>query len=105
MKIQDQIVAAIKNEKVIAKHIDHHHWISGSSTVVYPIALWHERVCIQMDTDHNYFEKAIKRVLDKNKDFFKNGWFWKSDGSCPSELTLIYTPETAEGLKNEAKNK
>ena len=105
MKIQDQIVAAIKNEQVIAKHIDHHHWISGSSTVVYPITLWERSVCIQLNTNRNYFEKAIKRVLDKNKDLFKGGWFWKSDGSCPSELTLIYTPETAEGLKNEAKNK
>ena len=91
MKIQDQIVAAIKNEQVIAKHIDPQHWISGSSTLVYPITLWPEKVCIQMDTDHNYFEKAIKRVLDKNKDLFKNGWFWKSDGSCPNTITIYCT--------------
>lgn len=89
--IQQKIVSAIKNENIIAKHIYQHHWISGSSTVVYPITLWQYSVDVQIDTKRNYFEKAIRRVLEKNQDIFEFGFFCKSDNSRPAFIRFHYT--------------
>lgn len=100
MNIQDRIVAAIKAEPVIAKHIDHHHWTSGRSTIVYPITLWAHNVCIQIDTRRNYFQKAIERVLNKNKDLFCDGWFCKNDGSCPAEISFRYAPDVDDEINH-----
>lgn len=100
-----RIVAAIKEEPVIARHILYHHWISGSSTVVYPITLWPEHVDIQLDVYHNYFDKAIARVLAKHGDLFRDGYFCKWDKSCPDEIRFNYTKETAEKLKIEKDEK
>jgi hypothetical protein len=101
MKIQDQIVAAIKEEPVIARHILDHHWTSGSSTVVYPITLWERSVCIQLDTHRDYFEKAVARVLKKHTDLFKDGYFCKNDDSCPAEIRFYYTDNTIDKLKQQ----
>ena len=100
MKIQDRIVAAIKAEPVIAKHIYNHHWTSGSSTTVYPITLWAHTVDIQIDTHHDYFQKAIERVLDKNKDLFCDGYFCKNDNSCPAEIRFRYTPAVDDEINH-----
>ena len=101
MTAHEQIVSAIKEEPVIARHICKRHWISGSSTVVYPITLWTANVDVQLDTNRNYFDKAVARVLAKHPDLFKDGYFCKNDGSCPSEIEFVYTDDTAERLKNE----
>ena len=100
MEIQDRIVAAIKEEPVIAKHIWQHHWTSGSSTIVYPITLWAHTVDIQMDTHHDYFQKAIQRVLDKHPELFCDGYFCKNDNSCPAEIRFRYTPMIDDLLNN-----
>ena len=63
--IQQRILNAIKQERIIAKYTDQEPWESGSSTVVYPITLWVDRVKVQIDTKRNYFEKAIQRVIKK----------------------------------------
>lgn len=100
MKIQDRIVAAIKEEPIIAKHIDQHHWTSGSSTIVYPITLWAHNVCIQIDTKRDYFQKAIERVLAKHKDLFCDGWFCKNDGSRPAEISFRYSNEVDDEINH-----
>ena len=89
MKPTDAIVKAIKNEPTISKHIDRNHWISGSSTVVYPIMISESHVDVQMDTDRNYFNGAIKRVTENHKDMFSAGYFCKGDGSRPSVLRFV----------------
>lgn len=89
MANQNEIVNAIKSEHIITRHIYKHHWISGSSTIVYPITILEDRVNIQLDTDHNVFEDAISRVLSKHHDLFTEGYFCKGDGSCPSVLRFI----------------
>ena len=99
MNTEEQIVSAINGEKVIAKHIYHYHWISGSSTVVYPITLWEKKVVIQIDTKKNVFKKAIERVVNKHPNLFTIGYFDKNDDSCPAEIGFRYTDETMENLK------
>ena len=91
--VKDEILAAIKSEKVIAKHICKHSWTSGSSTEVAPIVFWSYEVSIQMDTHRNIFEKAIERILAAYPNLFKYGYFCINDGSCPAEVRLFYTDE------------
>ena len=98
MTAHERIVAAIKEEPIIAKHIFQHHRISVSSTEVYPITLWERNVDVQMDTHRNYFDKAIARVLAKHSDLFSDGYFCKNDDSCPAEVRLVYTEETKKNL-------
>lgn len=94
----ERITKAIKNEKTIARHILSYHWISGSSTIVYPIGMWHDDVEIQVDIDRNVFAKAIDRIIKNNPDLFKGGCFWRTDGSCPSHVTLFYTPQVEKEM-------
>ena len=101
MKKIDEIVNAIKSEKTLDKHVLRHTWMSGCSTMVYPITLWANDVSVQLDTRKNVFDKCISRIMKKNPDLFKDGYFKKNDGSCPAEVVFIYTKETAEALKNE----
>lgn len=100
MNIQDRIVAAIKEEPIIAKHIYQDHWTSGSSTIVYPITLWAHNVVIQIDTKRDYFQKAIERVLNKHKDLFCDGWFCKNDNSCPAEIRFRYSNEVDDEINH-----
>ena len=62
--------------------------------------LWAHNVCIQIDTKHNYFQKAIERVLAKHKDLFCNGWFCKNDDSCPAEISFRYSNEVDDEINN-----
>lgn len=100
-KASEMIVAAIKSEKTIARHILLHHWTSGTSTTVYPITMWQRDVDVQMDTHKSIFDKAIKRVLDAYPLLFENGYFCKNDDSCPAEIKFIYTAATRERLALE----
>ena len=100
MTAKEEIMAAVKSDKTIASHIINYTWTSGSSTTVYPIMLWPDDVCLQMDTTRNLFQKAIGRVMEKYSHLFRYGYFSKNDGSCPAEITFSYTDETATRLKN-----
>lgn len=94
--IKDDIVkgiySAILESDAIRKHIIEHPWISGSSTNVYPINLGVNDVEVQMDSgNRNYYNKAIQRLVVRNPHLFKDGYFCKSDGSCPSFIRLKYS--------------
>ena len=76
------------NEDILQANIFPHTWLSGCSTIVYPCQIWSHEIVYQLKCDKNIFEDFIKEVLNKHSDTIKNGYFWKSDGSCPSTLTF-----------------
>lgn len=84
-----QIIDNIITDKVFGKYIYKHNYLSGCSTKVYPITIWSKDIEIQLNTDKNIFNKFIKRIVDKY-DILTDGYFCKSDGSCPSYIKLIY---------------
>ena len=87
-----QIVSAILEEKVIKKHVIDYSWTSGSVTNVEPIMVMSRCTEVQMDTQNKaYFVDAINRVLRKYPDIFKNGYFCKTDGSCPAYIRFEHT--------------
>lgn len=104
-KIKDEIARdiydACQSNNVIQKHTIDYTWTSGSSTEVYPIMVYPCDVEIQVDTNNSsYFNKAIKRVLRVYPHLFKDGYFCKSDGSCPSYIHFSYSDTLLERIKN-----
>ena len=87
-----QFVEEIKKEEMVKKNLYEHTWLSGSSTTVYPISVYVEafptsEVVFQWKSDRqcNVF---INKMVEKFKDILEEGYFWKSDGSCPSTITF-----------------
>ena len=79
----------LKEEKLIEKYLLKYAWVSGSSTIVYPITIYRDEIVFQLDNTRNVFNKLINRVL-KKYDFIKYMSYWKSDGSCPNTLTIWF---------------
>lgn len=85
------IVEEIKRDKMLCKYILENTWLSGSNTIVYPIAICKEskQIIIQLNTDKRIFDKFIDRTCKKYSRLTK-GYFNKSDGSCPSTIMFYY---------------
>ena len=87
----NRMAEAILSDKTMAKHMLKHEWMSGSSTMVAPLTIGANYASAQVDTDRpNTLNKAIRRIVDNNKDLFGDGRFCKYDGSCPSEVRFYY---------------
>lgn len=105
-KIKDgiarEIYAVCLSDKIIQKHIIDYTWISGGSTNVYPIMIYPYDVEIQVDVCNGfYFNGAIRRVLSAYPHLFKNGYFCKGDGSCPSYIRFVYADALLAHIKNK----
>lgn len=89
MKNSDLLLQEIKQDKLLQKYLYKYTWLSGSSTIVYPIMLYDNKIwseiTLQLDTDKNVFNKLIERYIN-NFNFIEKIIFCKSDGSCPSRL-------------------
>lgn len=85
------LIAEIKSK--IGRHIYTTTWLSGSSTEVYPISIYHNNntntydIRIQLKSNRNYFTRTIENFKKKYADITYMG-YWKSDGSCPNTITL-----------------
>ena len=86
----NKFIEDFKKEKLVQKYLYKYTWLSGSSTTVYPITIWKDYIEIQWSSDKNIFKKFIDRIVNNNADMFTNGLFWKSDGSCPSNIKLYF---------------
>ena len=91
----DELVVKIKQTKFYEKFVYHHHWISGSLTVVYPIQIWDDRQELEFQlNDRNWrgriqcINALIKSINEQHP--VKNWYVRKSDGSCPSTLNIFF---------------
>lgn len=87
----DDVVKEIMNDNMFSKYISKHTWMSGSSTVVYPVTVWEvsKQIEFQLNTNRNMFSKFIERTCEKYP-LLEMGVFIKSDGSCPSTIKFYY---------------
>lgn len=84
-----EMINELHHDKLVQKYLYKHTWLSGCSTEVCPIMIFDENsIILQWDSDKNIFNKFIKRYIKKYSDVISDGWFWKSDGSCPSTITF-----------------
>ncbi|MBQ3543482.1 MAG: hypothetical protein IJA34_00595 [Lachnospiraceae bacterium] len=85
-------IEEFKKEEMVKKNLYEYIWVSGSSTKVYPITIWIEGaitsdIVIQWKNDKRC-TKFINKIVKKYNDILEEGYFWKSDGSCPSTITF-----------------
>lgn len=61
----NNIAQQIAKDKMFAKYIYNHTWLSGSSTTVYPITIFEtsKEIIFQLNTNKNVFKKFIKKNL------------------------------------------
>ena len=85
-----QFINEFQMENLAKKYLHKWIWTSGSCTYVYPIMVWKDNITIQWDCDKRIFDKFINRIVKKYNDLFESGYFWKTDGSCPSTITFIF---------------
>lgn len=86
----DKFIEDFKKEKLTQKYLYKYTWLSGSSTTVYPIAIWGNVIIFQWRSSKKIFNKFISRIVKENADLFSRGSFWKSDGSCPSTINFYF---------------
>ena len=84
------LVAAIRDDEHISKHIRKGTWISGSSTIVSPIGVWHEskEVRVQLTNGGRVPMKSAEKIKNRFKNLVSGVRFVKWDGSCPNELVF-----------------
>lgn len=85
-----KFIKEFKEEPIVRKNIYTNIWLSGSSTEVIPITVGQKEIVFQWKSDRNIFDKFINRIVKKYNDLFAYGYFWKSDGSCPSTITFKF---------------
>lgn len=81
-----RFIKDLKKEPLVKKYLDKRSWLSGSSTEVYPITIWEDKIVLQWACRGTYFGKFIQRIVRENSDILADGWFAKHDGSCPAEI-------------------
>lgn len=97
-ELLERITNDIIQDKLIQKYLCRYGWISGSSTMVYPIMVWKHDIVLQVTTDRNVFKGFIDRIMKKYNNVLEWGCFWKSDGSCPSTITFQLKEIEKNGL-------
>lgn len=93
MESVTEIVNIIKNDPAFIKHGRHDTWISGSSTVVYPISIWTEskEIIIQWGKlDKRVIYPFMSRIIRASEGFITDADLWETDGSCPSRITFYF---------------
>jgi hypothetical protein len=92
MSIGDLEVFLSELKSRIGRYIYKHTWLSGCSTEVHPVEIFHRRdtydITIQLTSNRNYFSGTIKSFQKKYKDITSMR-YCKHDGSCPNTLSII----------------
>ena len=89
---KDNVIKFVESKK--NQYIYYDHWISGGSTIVYPItSYFHDdgksvTIQIQMgDCDARNW-RGFENVLKKKFPYVKSAYYCKYDGSCPNEYRI-----------------
>lgn len=89
-----QIAQEISSFPYIRDRMKKDNWLSGSSTTVHPVEAYLDNngtgnITIQLDVDKNTFDHIIELFVNHYPEI-TDGWFSKSDGSCPNSLYFKY---------------
>ena len=91
----EKVVDIIKNGNFFKKFGFKSHWISGSSTVVYPITDWvpSREIVIQLDsTVYRGRTQSAKALINQINEIMdvKYWCYGHNDGSCPPTLNMYF---------------
>ena len=96
-RVYNAIVAAIKGDRMIGRHIAQTYGTNGPRPV-YGIEVWESIVYVHTDTDRRIFDKAIDRLLKAHEDLFKWADFQKASEEGP-HIVLALTEEAVKAMK------
>ena len=84
----DDMIKLIKKHPTCKKNLYPYTWVSGSSTKVYPVQFYKERkeIVLQWNSDREC--NSFLRWIENTFDNVKKATFNKSDGSCPSYISI-----------------
>lgn len=87
-----EMTQIILSDKLIRKYIYPYAWMSGSSTIVYPVSVWTEskQIIVQVKRGAWRLRKRLQKMIEDNKEAFKDAYLSKSDGSCPDTIIFCY---------------
>lgn len=96
-----EIYTTILNNKTIQKHTIDYSYFNGCKEY-FPINTYTDHVEVFVDSGkRNYYEKAIEKLINNNKNIFNDGKFCPSDGSVPSYITFTYSEQFLKRYENE----
>ena len=85
-----ELIDKIKSHPLVVKNLYKYTWLSGGSTMVYPIEVFNEnRITLQWNSDR-YCPTFIRWL--RSFQIVNNAEFCRSDGSCPNTI-IIYCKE------------
>lgn len=84
----EELLINIEQSSVIQKYMT---GFQSGATYQLPITHWVEskEIEVMVESDRNVFNKFIKKICDKYKDIIKEGYYWKTDGSCPNRIYFV----------------
>ena len=86
-----ELLTLIEQDKTWQRYGYKDYWISGSSTIVYPITLWKNDIIVQWTKCRKItIERFINRIINKSKKLLKGKTFVKSDGFCPNYIIFFF---------------
>jgi len=88
-----RFIADLQKEKMVDKYLYPYTWLSGSSTNVRPITVWHRYIELQWNSRKRMFDKFIDKTVRDNSDLLSDGSFCKGDGSCPATIIFYFNKE------------
>lgn len=83
-----KVVEFIESNK--QNYIDYQHWISGSSTIVYPISNYYcddgksVEITFQLKNCDARNWRGFENVLKRKFPYVKSAYYCQYDGSCPN---------------------
>ena len=78
----------LDTDKIAKKNIYPFVWLSGSNTLVSPIAYYKNEIVLQWNGERNIYRKWIERTVKKFDNILKDSYFDKGDGSCPPAIVF-----------------
>lgn len=106
-----ELLRFLCEDRVLKKHVCDHAWTSGSSTVVWPVAVWSDgKIEFQLNGGRRTNDRLLRGVIARTKRGFGDVVFDCGtdaelyDGSCPVVFTVFlrnsrlarWTAENAE---------
>ena len=93
-EVAEKIVEEVEKSDFFLKFGSTDTWVSGSSTIVYPIMVWKNEIEIQLKSLKSYkgraatFRRLIKRLQKSYPTI--TGTFVKYDGSCRDTYSIYF---------------
>ena len=87
----NKIADRIAKSDFFKKYGNKQHWVSGSSTIVYPITIWKDDGCIEIQLKNMHgIKAAFNKLVNELGEQVRTHYICKYDGSCPNVAKIFF---------------